>query len=58
MRTDPGVKLDKRNSRRHILQARVIEATGEMQTGEGRPARLYRYRPDAVAEVKARRLFP
>ena len=53
-----GVKLDKRNFRRRILQARVIEATGEMQTGEGRPARLYRYRPDAVAEVKARRLFP
>ena len=24
----------------------------------GRPARLYRYRDDAVAEVKARRLFP
>jgi 8-oxo-dGTP diphosphatase len=29
-----------------------------MRTGEGRPARLYRYRPDAVAEVKTRRLFP
>ena len=25
---------------------------------KGRPARLYRYRPDAVAEIKARRLFP
>lgn len=53
-----GERLDKRNFRRRILQAQVIEATGEMQSGEGRPAKLYRYRDDAVAEVKARRLFP
>lgn len=53
-----GERLDKRNFRRRILQARVIEETGEMQSGEGRPAKLYRYRDDAVAEVKARRLFP
>jgi 8-oxo-dGTP diphosphatase len=53
-----GERLDKRNFRRRILQARVIEETGEMQSGEGRPAKLYRYREDAVAEVKARRLFP
>ncbi|MFC1464263.1 MAG: NUDIX domain-containing protein [Candidatus Brachytrichaceae bacterium NZ_4S206] len=53
-----GERLDKRNFRRRILQAQVIEETGEMQSGEGRPAKLYRYREDAVAEVKARRLFP
>lgn len=53
-----GEKLDKRNFRRRILQAGVIEATGEYHTGEGRPAMLYRFREDAVAEVKARRLFP
>lgn len=53
-----GEKLDKRNFRRRILQAQVIEETGEMQSGDGRPAKLYRYREDAVAEVKARRLFP
>ena len=53
-----GVKLDKRNFRRRILEADVIEETLHMRSGEGRPARLYRYRPDAVAEVKARRLFP
>ncbi len=53
-----GERLDKRNFRRRILQAGVIEETGEMQTGDGRPAKLYRYREDAVAEVKARRLFP
>jgi 8-oxo-dGTP diphosphatase len=53
-----GEALDKRNFRRRILEAGIIEETPHMRTGEGRPARLYRYRPDAVAEVKARRLFP
>jgi 8-oxo-dGTP diphosphatase len=53
-----GEKLDKRNFRRRILMSGIIEETPRQRTGEGRPARLYRYRPDAVAEVKARRLFP
>jgi len=53
-----GVKLDKRNFRRKILSAGVIEPAGGYHCGEGRPACLYRYRDDAVAEVKARRLFP
>ncbi len=53
-----GETLDKRNFRRRILEAGIIEATPHMRSGEGRPARLYRYREDAVAEVKARRLFP
>lgn len=53
-----GEKLDKRNFRRRILKADVIEPTPHQRCGEGRPARLFRYRPDAVAEVKARRLFP
>ena len=53
-----GVKLDKRNFRRKILAANVIEPAQRVRSGEGRPARLYRYREDAVAEVKARRLFP
>jgi len=53
-----GETLDKRNFRRRILQAGIIEETSRLRGGEGRPARLYRYRPDAVAEVKARRLFP
>jgi len=53
-----GEKLDKRNFRRRILRAGVIEPTADFRSGEGRPARLYRYREDAVAEVKARRLFP
>ena len=53
-----GERLDKRNFRRKILDAEVIEETGDLRTGEGRPAKLYRFRDDAVAEVKARRLFP
>jgi 8-oxo-dGTP diphosphatase len=53
-----GEKLDKRNFRRKILSAGILEETGEYRTGEGRPAKLYRFRDDAVAEVKARRLFP
>ncbi len=53
-----GEPLDKRNFRRRIMEAEVIEPTEELRSGEGRPARLYRFRPDAIAEVKARRLFP
>lgn len=54
-----GEKLDKRNFRRKILSANILEETGEKhKEGEGRPAMLYRYREDAVAEVKTRRLFP
>lgn len=53
-----GEELDKRNFRRKILGAGVIEPSGGHRTGEGRPARLYRYRKDAVAQIKARRLFP
>jgi 8-oxo-dGTP diphosphatase len=53
-----GEPLDKRNFRRRIIQAEIIEPTDHLRSGEGRPARLYRFRRDAVAEVKARRLFP
>lgn len=53
-----GEKLDKRNFRRRILEASIIEPTSNRRVGEGRPAQLFRYRPDAIAEIKARRLFP
>jgi 8-oxo-dGTP diphosphatase len=53
-----GESLDKRNFRRRILEAGIIEPTLHRRSGEGRPAQLYHYRADAVAEVKARRLFP
>ena len=52
-------KLDKRNFRSKIFAAEVLEESGEMKReGMGRPAKLYQYRQDAVAEVKTRRLFP
>lgn len=53
-------KLDKRNFRRRILEADVLNETSRYRAGEGqgRPARLYRYKQNAVLEVKARRLFP
>ncbi len=52
-------KLDKRNFRRKILAAEILQETGKMKRdGEGRPAKLYGYRDDAVTEVKTRRLFP
>jgi 8-oxo-dGTP diphosphatase len=50
--------LDKRNFRRRILDAGIIEPTQHRRSGEGRPAQLYHYSADAVAEVKAGRLFP
>lgn len=54
-----GEKLDKRNFRRKILSADILKETGKKKNeGEGRPAKLYQYREDAVAEVKTRRLFP
>lgn len=53
-----GENIDKRNFRRRILQAGVIEATPHRRAGEGRPAQLYRYRENAIVAVKAHRLFP
>jgi 8-oxo-dGTP diphosphatase len=53
-----GENLDKRNFRRRILEAGIIEPTLHRRSSEGRPAQLYHYRADAVAEVKARRMFP
>lgn len=51
--------LDKRNFRRKILSADILEETGRKKNmGEGRPAKLYCYQQNAVAEVKTRRLFP
>ena len=54
-----GEALDKRNFRRKIKEAGILEATGrKRREGEGRPAELFRYREDAKAEIKTRRLFP
>ena len=51
-------QLDKRNFRRKVLAAGVLEETLYVRGGVHRPAKLYCFRPDAVAEIKARRLFP
>lgn len=51
-------KLDKRNFRRKVLAAEILEPTPYSRGGDHRPARLYHFREDAVSEVKARRLFP
>lgn len=54
-----GEALDKRNFRRKILSAGILEVTGQKTSdGEGRPAQLYRYKDDAITEIKTRRLFP
>ncbi len=53
-----GETLDKANFRKKLAKGKVVERIGRYRQTAGRPAALYRYREDAVAEVKARRLFP
>jgi len=53
-----GEKLDKANFRKKLSRGNVVEPTGRYRQTTGRPAELYRYRGDAVAEVKTRRRFP
>jgi 8-oxo-dGTP diphosphatase len=50
--------LDKRNFRRKILAADVLEATGNMRAGDHRPAKLYRFSAKAIEIEQARRRFP
>ncbi|MCB0154565.1 MAG: NUDIX hydrolase [Anaerolineae bacterium] len=53
-----GTKLDKGNFRSKLRKTNVVEQVDGYRDTGGRPARLYRFRDDAVAEIKARRLFP
>lgn len=53
-----GTKLDKGNFRSKLRKTNVVEMVDGYRDTGGRPARLYRFREDAVAEIKARRLFP
>jgi 8-oxo-dGTP diphosphatase len=53
-----GTKLDKGNFRSKLRKTQVVEKVDGYRDTGGRPARLYRFRDDAVAEIKARRLFP
>jgi 8-oxo-dGTP diphosphatase len=50
--------LDKRNFRRKILAADVLEETGNMRAGDHRPAKLYRFSARAIEIEQARRRFP
>lgn len=50
--------LDKRNFRRKILAAGVIEPTGNMRAGDHRPAKLYRFSSSAIELEQSRRRFP
>lgn len=53
-----GTKLDKGNFRSKLRKTDVVEMVDGYRDTGGRPARLYRFREDAVAEIKTRRLFP
>lgn len=53
-----GTQLDKGNFRSKLRKTNVVEKIDGYRDTGGRPARLYRFRDDAVAEIKARRLFP
>lgn len=47
-----GRELDKRNFRRKIGALEIVEPTGDhRREGAGRPAELYRFRPDAFASL-------
>jgi 8-oxo-dGTP diphosphatase len=53
-----GTKLDKGNFRSKLRKTDVVEPVDGYRDTGGRPARLYCFREDAVAEIKTRRLFP
>lgn len=50
--------LDKRNFRRKMLAADVLEETGNLREGDHRPAKLYRFTAKAIELEQARRRFP
>ena len=50
--------LDKRNFRRKMLAADVLEGTGNLREGDHRPAKLYRFTAKAIELEQARRRFP
>lgn len=50
--------IDKRNFRRKMLAADVLEETGNLREGDHRPAKLYRFTAKAIEIEQARRRFP
>lgn len=51
-------ELDKRNFRRKMLSSGILAGTPRVRSGDHRPAKLYRFREDAAAESRPRRLYP
>ena len=52
-----GKQIDKRNFRKKITDLGILEATGEErapQSGRGRPASLFRFRPEVFRQIDAR----
>jgi 8-oxo-dGTP diphosphatase len=52
-----GKRIDKRNFRKKIGELGILEATGEErapQSGRGRPASLFRFRPEVFRQIDAR----
>ncbi len=50
--------LDKRNFRRKMQAADVLEETGNIREGDHRPAKLYRFTAKAIELEQVRRRFP
>jgi len=50
--------LDKRNFRRKILSAGLLEPTGAFREGDHRPAKLYQFTAQSIELEQARRRFP
>ncbi len=48
--------VEKKSFRRRILDADILEETGEMKTGSNRPAKLYRVKPEGESHFFARSL--
>ncbi len=51
-------QLDKRNFRRKLLSAKLVEETGDLRSGDHRPAKLYRFSNNSQFQFQTRRLFP
>lgn len=53
-----GAKQEPRIFQRRMLKAGFIESSMHVRSGQGHPVKLYRFKPEAVEEVRTRRCFP
>ncbi|NIB43606.1 NUDIX hydrolase [Pseudomaricurvus alkylphenolicus] len=51
-----GNTVEKKSFRRRILDADILEATGNMKTGSNRPAKLYRVKPEGQSHFFTRNI--